>query len=740
MDLLYAIFLFFTGEDYLDLNLPVIVVFQVLLLLSELIKIHSLKQKITGAKQKALNAVWFILKISLGIFIGILSIRFAVSLSIYIILALGLNSRIIARASGKKPWKIIHYLGHILFFILLPVTLIIAGILLRFWVEIIFGAIGIVFFLLFNINIFTKKKLRMVKTRLSIGFMKSSRASKGAFFLGLCLIPLFFISIPYGQMSVEHHMLQMRDGTRLATTIYKPANLFGSLPVIMIRTPYYRDSPLIAGTISSWYMKGYIVITQDVRGTHGSEGVFDGLMSSGYDGYDTCEWVINQPWSNGKIGMIGMSAMGVTQYMATGTSSPGLLAHFADVGCADLYHMYFRGGKWNEEFGFWLWLNSNGSYAVNDEFLAHPNKTSYWENGSIELKNNYTGVNARALHLGGWYDIFAQKTIDAFMGYYYNGTERARRHQKLIMGPFTHGWVASMQGQLSFPNAQDHPVDRWADAIFSESLGPPKLDNSIFEGLTLWDEPNIAYYVIGDIFDADCGANEWRYADDWPLDHQVKELYLQPNLSLSWNPAGSTANLSYIYDPLKPMQTIGGTNLVYDPDLVYNESMVHNVSIGVGIWDQKPLLNRTDVLVFETNTLQEKIEIIGNIKAKLWISSNCTDTDFVVKLMDVYPTGESMLVVDGIVSVRKRNGLDKDELILPGSIYEIEIDLWSTAYQFNAGHKIQALVSSSNAPKYQPCPNTGVPLNRTYSTFEQANNTILISPIYDSRILLPVPV
>jgi len=118
--------------------------------------------------------------------------------------------------------------------------------------------------------------------------------------------------------------------------------------------------------------------------------------------------------------------------------------------------------------------------------------------------------------------------------------------------------------------------------------------------------------------------------------------------------------------------------------------------------------------------------------------SGDVDTDFVAKLCDVYPDGRSILVVDGIANVRKRNGLDKDDLIVPGSVYQIDIDCWSTAYQFNSGHQIQLIISSSNAPKYQPCPNTGAPLARVYSSFCDANNTIFIGGSHASSIILPV--
>jgi putative CocE/NonD family hydrolase len=243
---------------------------------------------------------------------------------------------------------------------------------------------------------------------------------------------------------------------------------------------------------------------------------------------------------------------------------------------------------------------------------------------------------------------------------------------------------------------------------------------------------------MGDVLDPGCGANGWRYTNDWPISHVDTPLYLQASKSLAWDAPVAAGNFSYIYDPRHPVQTLGGTNLVFNSTLPYQPDVVQDVSIGAGIWDQRPIHDRSDVLVFNSTLLTQRVEVVGRVTAKLFIVSNCTDTDFAVKLCDVYPTGQAMVVCDGIASVRKRQGTDKDLFIVPGTTYEIDVDLWSTAYQFNAGHRIQLVITSSNAPKYNPCPNTGAPLNRTYSTFFDANNTIIVDPVHPSAAWLPV--
>jgi putative CocE/NonD family hydrolase len=186
-----------------------------------------------------------------------------------------------------------------------------------------------------------------------------------------------------------------------------------------------------------------------------------------------------------------------------------------------------------------------------------------------------------------------------------------------------------------------------------------------------------------------------------------------------------TANYSFLYDPTNPVPSLGGTNLMISP----------------GPYDQSSIENRSDVLIFETPTLTERIDVVGHMFARLWVMSNCTNTDFTVKLTDVYPDGKSMLISDGIINAIRRDGYDKDAAPLNsvGPI-PLTIDLWSTAYQFNIDHKIRIAISSSNYPRFAINPNTGVPQEiYSYQYLDRfiANNTILVGPDYPSSISLP---
>lgn len=232
--------------------------------------------------------------------------------------------------------------------------------------------------------------------------------------------------------------------------------------------------------------------------------------------------------------------------------------------------------------------------------------------------------------------------------------------------------------------------------------------------------PTVSYYVMGDVDDPFAPGNEWRYAEDWPIHDVETQWYFHNDGELSTSPAGQSEPMSYLYDPINPVPTIGGQNLNLDR----------------GPFDQTSVEERDDVLVFTSPILEESYEATGPIKARLFVSSNCPDTDFTVKLTDVYPGGRSMLITDGILRMRNRNGVDHWELMEPGEMYEVEVDLWSTSYIWNTGHRIRVAVSSSNYPRFLNNPNTadGIYKNSTYNI---AENTVYIGPDTPSCIILP---
>jgi putative CocE/NonD family hydrolase len=227
---------------------------------------------------------------------------------------------------------------------------------------------------------------------------------------------------------------------------------------------------------------------------------------------------------------------------------------------------------------------------------------------------------------------------------------------------------------------------------------------------------------MGDIGEPGAPGNLWRQAATWPPPSTATPAYLASDGTLSFQrPAAGAAPRSFTYDPSNPVPTRGGQNL----------------TIPAGPMDQRPVENRPDVLLFTSPALDKPVEITGRVRAKLWVSSDAPDTDFTVKLTDVYPDGRSMLLLDGIRRMRFRNGFEKPELMKPGSVYPITVDLWSTSMIINKGHRIRIAVSSSNYPRFDANPNNGQP-SWAGGPVRVAHNTVYLDASRPSQVILPV--
>ena len=507
------------------------------------------------------------------------------------------------------------------------------------------------------------------------------------------------------------YMVEMRDGVKLATDVYRPLLRFFPHGTILLRTPYNKDALKIIGVICS--LLGWPTVIQDMRGRYASEGNDTVYQNSHTDGPDTLSWIANQTWCNGKIATVGPSALGINQYLMAGANPPNLAGQFIMVATPNLHkHAIFQGGQFRKAL-VEGWLEDQGSTYVLDEIFENENYSlEFWTN--VSLEDNWQDVNVPAMHLGGWYDIFLQGIIDGFLGYQNLGGPGAKGKSKLIMGPWTHdGYIKRNQGVLTYPR---NSLGFWTLRMFKDLLLQYTMDKS-----TCFDNwPAVIYYVMGDVNDTNAPGNEWRYADDWPIPAIQREWYLHEGGLLSTELSGNYDSISYLYDPLNPVPTIGGQNL----------------NIERGPFDQQEVEDRDDVLVFTSEILTEPYEATGPIKARLNVSSDCPDTDFTVKLTDVYPDGRSMLITDGILRMRNRNGTDHWELMQPGEIYEVEVDLLSTSYIWNTGHCIRIAISSSNYPRFLNNPNTadGIYKNTTYNI---ANNTVYLDSIHPSCIVLP---
>ena len=518
-------------------------------------------------------------------------------------------------------------------------------------------------------------------------------------------------SVKEGYVIVPY-LVSMRDNVAISTDIYVPSSIDEPLPVIFIRTPYGKSQ--LALLAVGYALKNYIVVLQDFRGFYESEGDLTlPFISEQLDGQDSLEWITDQEWCNGRIGTWGPSALGIAQYLMAPNAPNSLKCQLPMVATPDIYEAMFRGGELRHEL-ILPWLEGNNFPDESMESLQEYEKLNgIWDQGRII--DNYSQIQAASLHLGGWYDIFTQDTINAFLGYQYSGGVNASGNAKLVMGPWVHGgMMGEPSGNITYLKQNIGITLNAADALFEKWLK----GNS-----TLWDlYPSVAFYLMSSYeYNPDILANDWFQSDLWPLSTTNLDLYMHSNESLlPGASAYSQALLSYEYDPNDPVETIYGGNL----------------ALPAGTWDQQSVESRDDVLVFTTPPLTEPLTVVGQITTTLHIESNCTDTDFTVKLTDVYPDGRSMLITDTIIRARNRLGYEDWNFLDEGIVYELSIPLDSTAYLFNEGHSLRIDISSSNFPRFETNPNTGDALWANDTTYI-ANNSIHVSSTYPSKISIP---
>lgn len=565
----------------------------------------------------------------------------------------------------------------------------------------------------------------------------------------------------------------MRDGVALATDIYRP-DTEQALPVLVQRLPYNKELPTLlsfALDVQRAARSGYAVIVQDTRGRFASEGEFNPFMDEAEDGADTVQWAAEQAWSNGQVGMVGGSYFGATQWLAA-TQAPEALKAIAPFVTAADYHegWAYQGGAFELGFNLNWTLTSLGlgelqrrmgagratmqdmfalinaaddnadlyqRIPLNDmpalegiakyyfDWLAHPDYDDYWR--KIAPKEYYEQITAPALNMGGWYDLFLGGTIANYMGMKeHGGSEAARKHQRLIIGPWSHGVVAGafpwrQYGLMSGTDVLDLTGIqlRWFDYWLKGE------DNGVDK-----DKP-VRLFVMG--------ANTWREEDNWPLpDTQFTNYYLRSNGRantlagdglLSTEAPGDEPQDVYLYDPRNPVPTVGGQTFL--PGL--------GVAANAGPRDQRPVEARHDVLCYTTPPLEKRVEVTGPVSLVLFASSSALDTDFTGKLVDVHPDGRAEILTEGILRARYRDSFSEPSPLQPGQVYEFHLDLWATANLFDAGHRIRLEVSSSNFPRFDRNTNTGGTIaEEGEADFVQAVNRVFHDSAHPSHLVLPI--
>lgn len=601
-------------------------------------------------------------------------------------------------------------------------------------------------------------------------------------------------------------MIPMRDGIHLAVDVYRPARegqpLPGPFPVLVERTPYNKTGqsnrdrsvadpiPMTRPELAAKFVAaGYAVVVADCRGRFNSEGKFTKYVAEAPDGYDTLAWIVDQPWCNGDIGMFGLSYGAHTQMAAACLGAPGLKSLLLDCGgFANAYQGGIRrGGAFELKQATWAYRQALESrLAASDPqvmaaleaeditawFSAMPWKPGhspvkwvpeyeeylfdqwrrgifddYWRQVGLYAAGYYDVVSQYAvMSMCGWFDPYAQSTIDNYVGL----VEAGAPSPKLIMGPWTHGERSvTFAGDVDFgPQATldgniaaDYVSLRrqWHD-IWLHGIGSP---NEI---------PNVRYFRMGGGSGRknaegrlDHGGT-WRSADRWPVPGSIPvPYYLHADGRLSTDtPAAGEAAISYDFDPRNPVPTIGGpltSGLPVFDSGAYDQ--VETAKIFGARAPYLPLAARQDVLVFETAPLTRDVEVTGSLLAELFVASDAPDTDFTVKLIDVYPPnadypcGYAMNVTDGILRCRYRNSWEHPEPLVPGEVASITVKAFAASNLFKAGHRIRIDISSSNFPHFDVNPNTYAPEGPSQHC-RIAKNTVFVNAVRPSRVLLPI--
>ncbi|HEX3366979.1 CocE/NonD family hydrolase [Phenylobacterium sp.] len=612
---------------------------------------------------------------------------------------------------------------------------------------------------------------------------------------------------PYEVLLESNIRVSMRDGVKLATDVYRPARggkpAPGRFPAIMERTPYgrnvtsFRDitqanpkTPKTRAEVAATYVRqGYVVVFQDCRGRYDSEGEFVKYLSEGADGFDTCRWLTAQPWSDGRIGTMGLSYAAHTQGALACLNPPGLKAMVLDCGgFSNAYQDGIRqGGAFELKQVTWAYnLGLESPEAAKDPRLMaalkkvdlkawfasmpwkaghtplslipgyeayvldqwrHGDFDDYWKQVGIYAEGSYDRyADAAMIHMSGWYDAYSRSTTDNYVALSRKKTGPIR----LIMGPWTHGARSTTySGDIEFgPGATldalghgDYDAQRlaWFDRHLK---GSSKAD----------PDPPVRIFVMGGGSGKKSPegrlthGGRWRTESAWPIpDAQLTpyNLHGDGQLSIS-NPSATGAPLSYDFDPNHPVPSIGGTITSGEPLM---RGGGYDQREGPTVYGSRqpylPLEARPDVLVFQTEPLKQDVEVTGAIEANLWIASDGPDTDFTIKLIDVYPPSEdypegyALNVTDGILRCRYRDSWEKPAMMKPGESYQIKVTAFPTSNLFKAGHRIRLDVSSSNFPHFDVNPNTGAP-EGTGLTRRVARNTVFVDSGRPSHVVLPV--
>lgn len=510
-------------------------------------------------------------------------------------------------------------------------------------------------------------------------------------FINLSIIIVAIVAFfALGQVEKQELKIPMRDGAELAADLYLPTDYSQKkhpegVPVILVITPYDRiRERAIARWRDCFVMNGYAFVAQDMRGFYGSAEAGRGVQRK-FDGFDTIQWLADQDWCNGKVGMMGYSHLGAVQYETADSDPPALKGAIP----AQAPGNYYTDSLYPPVF-----RKADMETILRGQFSSRTRMLIKRRGRSLE-RGSFQNFNAPMIHSAGWYDFYTEGAIEMFRALREHGSPGAREAQKLHIGPWSHGILQEENPgrPLVLPSGVSYPPN--SKPSWEEEFWLPWFDFWCKgEPTGIMDEPAVKYYLMGATDNPGAPGNVWVEADDFPPPADAITYFIHSDGSLTTIEPAAEAVISFDYDPQNPVPTAGWTHIRLPAR---------------GPYDQRQVEDRADVLLFTTEALEEPLVIVGQIRVNLWASSNRRDTDFTAKLTDVYSDGRSMLITDGIVKARYRNTMLDEEFLVPGQICEFDIDLGYTAIALAPGHRLRLAISSSNFPRFDINPNTGEP-------------------------------
>jgi predicted acyl esterase len=592
-------------------------------------------------------------------------------------------------------------------------------------------------------------------------------------------------------------MVKMRDGKRMAADIYRPKDASGKVPAIFVRTPYnfnFWDVKLGAPRDMTHELeavkRGYAFVEMNERGHYFSEGNYEILGAPLSDGVDAVRWIASQPWSSGKVGTTGCSSTAEWQMAVVAQDEPGLATFNvqgfgAGVGRVGPYYEqgnWYRGGAVQMLFIDWLYKEQNqlrpmfpsnlsqaeliqaskmfdldsqppepnwdkafwtlpekdimkavggpkGIFAdamdvpTGGNMIARTPNSAAWYKGGL-WHDNMT-INIPGFWFMSWYDVSVGPNLAAYNHVRKTAKPEIANQQYAVIAPTLHcaykrATENTVVGERSVGDARlnyDELTWAWFDHFLKGE------NNGILERI-----PKVQYYTMG--------INKWQSSDTWPptgaqalsfyLSSGGKANTLSGDGTLSNAAPASDSPDKFDYDPMNPVPSYGG-----------NVCCTGNAVAG-GAFDQRKMEERPDILVYSTEPLKQGMEVSGPIEVTLYVSSDAKDTDFTVKLIDVYPDGKAYNLDETIQRMRYRNGYDNPETRMEsGKVYKVTLQPMTTSNYFEAGHRIRLEVSSSNFPRFDRNLNTGGK-NYDESQGVVAHNAVHHSKQYPSEIKITV--